>query len=160
MNRVSVKSFALLLTIVSLLLSGCATNGNVAVPSGKTLRVFITSFEDAPNAPGSGKMFTSAFTTALQTVSSKVNAQYIQSTRMDAADASITGRVTVRKKGSWTEMATVGFTAECVGLDTGDILWSVSEVSRPWASALENRTPEYNAEDAALDGLHKIRKKL
>jgi hypothetical protein len=150
----------LLLAVILSFLAGCTTNGNVAISSGKTIRVFITPFEDAPDAPGSGQMFTSAFTTALQTVSSKVNARYIQSTRMDAADAKITGKVTIWKKGSWTEMATIGFIAECVDLDTGDILWTVSQVSRPWASALEKRTPEYNAEDAALDGLHKIRKNL
>ncbi len=150
----------LLLAVILSFMAGCAANSNIAVSTGKTVRVFITPFEDAPGAPGSGRVFTPAFTTALQTVSSKVSARYIQSTRKDAADATITGRVTVWKKGGWTEMATVGFAAECVESETGDILWSVSEVSRPWASALENRTPEYNAEDAALDGLHKIRNKL
>ena len=150
----------LLLAVILSSMAGCAANSNVAVSSGKTIRVFIAPFEDAPGAPGSGRVFTPAFTTALQTVSSKVNARYLRSTRKDAVDATITGRVTVWENGSWTQMATVGFTAECVDSDTGDFLWSVSEVSRPWASALENRTPEYNAEDAALDGLHKIRKKL
>ena len=150
----------LLLAVILSLLSGCASNGTVSASSGKTIRFFIVTFEDAPDASGSGKLFTSSFITALQTVSTKVNARYIQTTRRDAADVTITGRVTVWKKGSWTEMATVGFVAECVDSRTGDILWSVSEVSRPWASALENRTPEYNAEAAALDGIHKIRKRL
>ena len=149
-----------MLAIVFLLLSGCAATSTISGPARKPIRVFVVTFEDAPDAPGSGKLFTSAFTTALQTVSSKVKVRYILLTKKVGADATISGRVTVWKKGSWTEMATVGFTAECVSTETSEILWSVSEVGRPFRMALEQRTPEYCAEAVALDGIHKIRKWL
>lgn len=151
----------LLLTIILLFSPGCAANNNnnLSVSSGKTVRVFVDTFEDAPDAPGSGKLFTSAFTSALQTVSSKVNARYVLMTDRASADAIITGRVTIWKKGGWTEQATVGFAAECVAA-TGEILWNVSEAGRPFRMALEQRTPEYCAEAVALDGIHKIRQRL
>lgn len=155
-------------TILLAIVSGCAAGSPPtanAPPTAtdqpaRTLRVFVETFEDAPDSPGSGSMFTPVFMSALQSVSASVNARYIQSTKKEAADAVITGRVTVWKDGSWSTQATVGFDARCVDAASGDILWSVSDVSRPWASARENRTPEYVSRAAATHGLRLIMNQL
>jgi hypothetical protein len=108
----------------------------------------------------SGGTFTPIFVTALQRVSASVNARYTQATKKEAVEAVITGRITVWKDGGWTRKAQVGFYAQCVHTASGDILWSVADVSSPFASALENRTAEYVSRAAATHGLKLIRDQL
>ena len=57
-------------------------------------------------------------------------------------------------------MASVGFIAECVSTKTNEILWSVSSTGSPFKMALPERTPEFCAEEVALDGINKIREML
>ena len=154
-----------------LIVSGCATDAPHTTATdaphttatdrpARTLRVFIETFEDAPDSPGSGSLFTPVFVTALQRVSESVNVRYMQTTKKETAEAVITGRLTVWKDGGWTKQAQVGFDAKCVHVVSGDILWSVADISRPWASAKENRTAEYVSQKAATHGLKLIRNQL
>lgn len=124
------------------------------------VRAFILTFQDAPNARGSGEVFTTAFKNALQTASLKTGTPYITLSQNIGADVAISGRVTLWKKGGWTEMASVGFIAECVSTKTHEVLWSVSSTGSPFKMSLPERTPEFCAEQVALDGINKIRKML
>jgi hypothetical protein len=163
------RTFLLWMSAVLLaIVSGCAAGAppteevqpTASDRPARTLRVFVETFEDAPDSPGSGSMFTPVFMTALQSVAASVNARYVQTTKKDTAEGVITGRVTVWKDGSFSKQATVGFNATCVHTESGDVLWTVSDVSRPWATARENRTAEYVSGAAATHGLRLIRDQL
>lgn len=150
-------------TILLSIAWGCAADAPTSATSerpARTVRIFVETFADAPDSPGSGSTFTPIFVTALHSVATSVNARYIQSTKRETADAVITGRITAWKDGSMIKQAQVGFYAECVQTASGDILWSVADVSRPFASALENRTAEYVSRAAATHGLKLIRDQL
>jgi hypothetical protein len=144
-----------LLTLVS-----CAGDAPPSERPAQTVRFFMETFGDAPDHPGSGSMFTGVFTTALLRVASSVNVRYEQTLEKELAEAVISGQVTAWQDGSWTKQATVGFDARCVDPETGVIRWSVSDVSRPFASAVENRTAQYVSRAAATHGLKQIRDQL
>ncbi len=109
------RAFSLgMATILLSVVSGCTTEAPPAPVSdrpARTLRVFIETFEDAPDSPGSGSTFTPIFAMAVHRVAASVNAQYIQAGNKESAEAVITGRITVWEDGGWTKQATVGFDA-------------------------------------------------
>ena len=127
------KIISLLCLAIMLCISGCEESNRVSpgyasnklnnYRTREPVRAFMLTFEDAPNARGSGEVFTTAFKNALQTASSKAGTPYIMLSRHADADVAISGKVTLWKKGSWTEMPSVGFIAECVSTKTNEVFW-------------------------------------
>jgi hypothetical protein len=149
---------------------------------GNPIKVAILNFEDDPENPGSGSVFAPIFMDALMEIAyekyiflerSKINEvlkefslkqaglidedESKQIGKLIGADAIIIGKVNVWQKGTIFKQAAVGYSARCVTVETGKILWYSSYSGTVWKNALEQRKPEIIARDAALKGLEKIR---
>jgi len=170
------------------LLPGCYSGAAITQSSREPLTALVIDFDDAKAAPGSGRTFTSAFTTALESVSSRNNKPYVilsslavhrtldqlqlglndwqdPAKRMDiakkaGADVLIVGAVTHWKKGNIAQSATVGYAAQCMSASDGRVLWSISQSASPFRWALEDRTPENCAKEVAIKGIKTIKNHL
>jgi len=149
---------------------------------GEPIKVAVLDFEDEPENPKSGNTFASIFMDALIEITygkyiplerRKIEAyrqefklkqaglideeQSKEIGRLAGADAVIIGKVTLWKKGNIFTQAAVGYTARCITVETGKILWYSSFSGTVWKMALEQRKPEIIAKNAALKGLKKIK---
>ena len=77
--------------------------------------------------------------------------------KLVGADAVVLGKVTLWKKGTFFTQPAVGYSARCVSVETGEILWASSLSGTVWKNAMEERKPEIVAQEVALEGLSKIR---
>lgn len=171
-----------------LYLTGCSSQSASFGPKREPVHALVMTFEDLPGAAGSGRVFTPAFRSAMESVSYKNNTPYVaisnlalhktlkelnlefkewedpaqqmQIARHAGADVIITGKVTAWKKGNIAQSATVGFDAECVSTTDGSVLWTISETGSPFKMALEERTQENCAKEVATKGVNKIKGQL
>jgi len=165
----------------------CSTTPEIKRPAslGKSVKVIIIEFADESKNPGSGKIFTEHFASALTRVAF---GKYVQLERrelkdiidekilmqsglvsdekknqlrqMTGADAIIIGRVTRWDNGSFFSDASVGFSARCILMGSGEIPWTVSFSDSIARTAGEDRVPDKIAEDAALIALNQIQEQL
>ncbi|MFA5292646.1 MAG: hypothetical protein WC496_06380 [Phycisphaerae bacterium] len=178
----------LILVLACVIIAGCTSSNKRILPENKNIKAVLIPFEDAQNKPGSGRIFSVAFKSALAKISSKEKVPYIFLSTLDlnhaikqlqlqqtdwedpnkrheiarqaGANVIITGQVTVWNKGDLFKYAMVGFAAECVSLDTGKILWNIFETNNTGGWSVEERTPEYGAKKVAEKGIKTIVEKL
>lgn len=185
---VFVLSLFILFFLISFTLNESNSNNNeleLSTNIENPIKVLVFDFEDDPETPKSGNIFTSIFMDVLMELTegryipierNKINeisqkfdlelADLVDEDnskkigRLAGADAVILGKITLWEKGTFFTQAVVGYTARCISIKTGKVLWYSSCSETIWKNRLEQRKPEIIAKEVAFIGLSSIKDRL